>query len=335
MARYRTLDADLWKHRDIRRAPLRVGWLYAYLITAEADDEGRFVADAWTLAEDCFSSAHGVGEEEVEAGLRFLDECGLVLLYDADDIRYGFLTGWYEHQYIQRDRRASSALPPPPCPVASWQEADEVRQECADERGFDIRKITYQESLRWNQQRGYQVDNERVTGRQLKGHIGLQIGNHRITNGYPEGEVEGEGEGEGKNDSLSGASDEAPPPEPSKEDQLRDLRDGIPTEDLSLIDEYLDNAASENTTGRISLGRRVNETRDLLELRSDLGKGPWRYGMAAANRAGAPNANYVKKAAGSWADESGGERKYNSPQQPDVPEETVRGWDNVLGGAAQ
>jgi phage replication O-like protein O len=142
---------------------------------------------------------------------------------------------------------------------------------------------------------------------------------------------------ERKNDSSSDASGEAPPPEPSKEDQLRELRNGVPTEDLSLIDEYLDNAADKNQSGIITIGRRVNETRELLKLRDDLGEGPWRYGMAAANRQRAPALNYVKKAAGSWklSSSGSGTRTYAAPQQSDAPEETVRGWANVLGGGDQ
>jgi hypothetical protein len=55
-------------------------------------------------------------------------------------------------------------------------------------------------------------------------------------------------------------------------------------------------------------------------LRDDLGEGPWRYGMDAANRAGAPNPNYVKKAAGSWKPTADGTRTYAAPQEPDAPE---------------
>jgi len=52
MARNRTVNGNLWKHRAIRKAALHVGWLYAYAITVQADDEGRFVADGGVDADD-------------------------------------------------------------------------------------------------------------------------------------------------------------------------------------------------------------------------------------------------------------------------------------------
>lgn len=191
MARYRTLDGDMWKHRDIRRAPLQVGWLFAYLVTAQADDEGRFVADAWALAEDAFSSTHGVGEAEVEAALHFLAETGLVELYEVAGVRYGFLTGWFEHQYIKNDRRQSSSFPPPPCAISSWERADEVREACAKERGWGIQKITYEEALRWHKQRGFQSGSSLEPDWNPKGPLGFQTGTTLEPDWKPEGEGEG------------------------------------------------------------------------------------------------------------------------------------------------
>lgn len=156
MARYRTLDGGLWKHRDIRRAPLEVGWLYAYLITAEADDEGRFVADAWALSEDCFSSNHGVGEEEVEAALHYLQEAKLVLLYDAEGTRFGFLTGWFEHQYIEPGRREPSTIPPPPSPIQSWNKADSVRQQYCNKHETSLSRTHFRTAIRWFIQEQYE-----------------------------------------------------------------------------------------------------------------------------------------------------------------------------------
>lgn len=85
--------------------------------------------------------------------------------------------------------------------------------------------------------------------------------------------------------------------------QLQHLREGVPPEDLSLIDEWLDAAASQNQSGTMTMSRRVNETRALLSLRGAVGAEAWRYGMSAALRKeGGPALalNYVKKAAGSW-----------------------------------
>jgi hypothetical protein len=78
MARNRTVNGNLWKHRAIRKAALHVGWLYAYAITVQADDEGRFVADGWALTDDAFSSEHDIGEEQVEQALSYLEKHGLM-----------------------------------------------------------------------------------------------------------------------------------------------------------------------------------------------------------------------------------------------------------------
>lgn len=204
MARYRTLAGEVWTHPDIRYEPLHVGWLYAYLITAEADDEGRFVAKTVVLADRAFSSAQGIALQQVEEALSYLARSGRVLLYEAGGQRLGFLTGWYEHQYIQAERRQSSALPPPPCEVNSWEVADRVRVSCAKAKGFDIRKITFQEALRWYGQAALAVNRPLTNGQptvnhdgeeetpQAKGDIGYPAVNPGLTEGYPEGEVEGE-----------------------------------------------------------------------------------------------------------------------------------------------
>ena len=130
------------------------------------------------------------------------------------------------------------------------------------------------------------------------------------------------------------------------EQQLEALREPLSDEDIGLIDAYLDNCAAENDSGEITLGRRLNETRDLIALRDGngqtvgLGVQPWRYGMQQANRAGAPNHTYVRKAAGSWQPhQSGGSRTSGTgggyPRGtaiPSKPEEFGEGqvdWDEV------
>ena len=99
------------------------------------------------------------------------------------------------------------------------------------------------------------------------------------------------------------------PPKPSREtlqQQLDTIREPLPDEDLGLIDEYLDLLATENKSGKMGVGRRLNVTRELLELRDGggqvvgLGVQPWRYGMSAAIQNSAPALNYIKKAAASW-----------------------------------
>jgi len=79
-------------------------------------------------------------------------------------------------------------------------------------------------------------------------------------------------------------------------EKTRLLQD-LPDADIGLIDGYLENAADENTTKRISLGREVTIIGELAALYRDLGVESWRYGVTQANMHRVPNANYVKKAA--------------------------------------
>ena len=90
------------------------------------------------------------------------------------------------------------------------------------------------------------------------------------------------------------------------DDELNLLRADIPTSEIRLVDEFLELAAAEKKTGKITASRRLNETAALLELRQEIGPQRWRYGIEAANRASAPNLNYVTKAATSWTKEKEG-----------------------------
>jgi len=95
-------------------------------------------------------------------------------------------------------------------------------------------------------------------------------------------------------------------------DELLELRKTASREDLSLIDEYLELAAAENKSGTITMGRRLNETRELLELQETLGAEAWRHGMRVALKAEAPNANYVKKVGQKYDPEKERKRERNS-----------------------
>ncbi len=124
-----------------------MGWLYGYLITAEADDEGRFVADAWALSEDIFSSVHGVSEDMVEDALQLLHDRDLIILYVVGGTRYGFLTGWFEHQYIRPSYREESSLPAPPVVLCSWERLTTVYEHYCEYQGKG--KTTYEAATRW------------------------------------------------------------------------------------------------------------------------------------------------------------------------------------------
>jgi hypothetical protein len=70
-----------------------------------------------------------VTEEEVsEAFGHFCEgESPLIVVYDTPKGRCGFLSGWYEHQRIDKRIRRESALQAPPVLVNSWARVDLIR----------------------------------------------------------------------------------------------------------------------------------------------------------------------------------------------------------------
>ena len=117
----------------MRATPLaREVWLG--LICICADDEGRFEADTWGLTERLFPRTHPATEEAVAECLAYWQKAGWLLIYDGSNgTRYGFLQGWFEHQYIKIVE--PSSFPPPPVLVASWRDVQSVKRWHTNERG--------------------------------------------------------------------------------------------------------------------------------------------------------------------------------------------------------
>jgi hypothetical protein len=127
----RTVDPELFQKADFLRATYVARELFLGIICTCADDEGRFEVDAWGLAEKLFSRAHDADEQSVSAALSYWQERGWLLLYNDD--KHGFLTGWFEHQYI-RDPEPSS-YPAPPVTVNSWRSVQEIKRWYIATRG--------------------------------------------------------------------------------------------------------------------------------------------------------------------------------------------------------
>lgn len=151
LARYRTIESDIWQHPYLRRTDWWTRDVFLFLFSSWADDEGRFEADTFAILEGAFSRNHPVTEEQIAQSLNALQTSGLLLLY-GNDVRYGFLTGWYEHQYIQSDRREPSSLPPPPVEANSWSIIDGIRTEYSKAMGKDPdarRSPHYRDAINW------------------------------------------------------------------------------------------------------------------------------------------------------------------------------------------
>jgi len=143
MARFRTIDPKLWQHPFFRKQPWYVRDVFIFLFSSHADDEGRFVADSFAILEGAFSRNHPVTEDDVEQALAALEEGQLIIRYDD----YGFLLGWYEHQFIDRRYRQPSSLPPPPVAVNSWDTAEAVRREYAKKYNYAFGRVPFYAAL--------------------------------------------------------------------------------------------------------------------------------------------------------------------------------------------
>jgi len=334
VAKQRTIDPRIWQHKAFLRSPWHCRDVFFYLFSAACDDEGRFDWDPLAILEGAFPRAYPVTEDDVIADLQHLVNEGLALRYgDADE--YGFLCGWFEHQYIQADRRTPSSLPEPPVRVPSWAAADGVRDACAKHLGRGLKQVTYHDAIDW------------LTGRE-------RSVNGSLTERSPEVEVEGEVEGEVEskgNDSSPRPADapslelilEPDPPKPPARSKLdpaqvqADIdaaRATFPQDLLSGIDAFLDACRAENKTGAIALTRERTETQSLAAAYAKLGDGPFRYGLDAALRKGAANVNYLKKAAGSYSADAPRRPQanaYDDPQEA-ARREYAEQHDRLFGG---
>ena len=153
MAGYRTVESQFWEHPVIRKATLKTVAITLFIITKSADDEGRFAADAWYIA-DQFSARHQIAKVDVAKAFEYLVKNGLLLLYGNGE-EHGFLIGWYEHQFIRQSIRKPSSLPAPPVLCNSWEAvAQVVRKYC---EAHEQQKTPTTIAVRWYNG----LDNER------------------------------------------------------------------------------------------------------------------------------------------------------------------------------
>ena len=221
VSRNRTMSDGAFRHRVIRRADLHVGVLYRYLIAGAADDEGRFVADAWSLLEEAFSRTHEITEQQVEDALQYLNDEGLILLYEPNGKRYGWLTGWFEHQYIQRSRESS--IPAPPVPIASWQDAQMAREAYAEEHEIgNTQQVRYDEALAWVKRRG--LEDKAVNDPSTIVNETPTNGSEAPTNGNGRHKPESEGDSE---DGPNSPTEERETPSTTVNDSLTNGNDPL------------------------------------------------------------------------------------------------------------
>jgi len=110
MPRIRTLKPEHKSHRRIGRLTDRQYRLWVGMIT-EADDQGRFVADAEQLKAVIFPYQGALTIEEVTQTRDELHKLRAIRLYRVSGTTYGVIPGWDVHQRI--DKPKPSLLPPP------------------------------------------------------------------------------------------------------------------------------------------------------------------------------------------------------------------------------
>ena len=145
-SKQRKVEAGVFHHPSFRRASYVARELYLGLIICVADDEGRFLADPLHLLEQCFSRSHDATEQEITSALSWWADEGMIVLYD----KYGFLSGWFEHQYIDKRVREESTFPEAPgSGIRSWSQAEEVASRYREVAGKD--RVVLRDVTRWYQ----------------------------------------------------------------------------------------------------------------------------------------------------------------------------------------
>jgi hypothetical protein len=133
MARIRSIDPAIFKHRKLARASLEVQHLFWGLVCVMADDEGRWPWDPELIATEAFPFYRKATPEKIAGWLVELEKMGLILRYSPNGEEFGFLCGWFEHQYIQRP--SPSSLPAPPVEIESWEAVIELTIILRGEKG--------------------------------------------------------------------------------------------------------------------------------------------------------------------------------------------------------
>lgn len=332
MPKHRSFDPSLWRHPFFERHPWFVRDLFMYLFTAAADDEGRFKADPLALLSGAFPRRYPVEEEDITQALEALADGGLVCLY-GDGNRYGFLTGWYEHQRIDKRWRDESSLPPPPVAPASWEAVDGIYTAYCEARGI-AGKTSYRNAVAWYQA-GSPPVHETPTEDPAENHA-------RISGESPDNlvlDVDVDVDVDSDLEHPSAQTDVCAPAETASQPATpaKRTRKARPAEDVQAdidairaelspaylphVDSFIDLCASHNKSGGIAKTRELTETAALAALirESELTVGAFAHGVSAAVHArgrnngkpGAPSVNYVKSAAEGYepgGDFAGGRR---------------------------
>lgn len=112
MARIRTIKPGFWTDEKLAEVPRGARLTFAGIISACADDAGRFKANPRVVRGAIYALDDTVTVADVAAELEQLGGIGVVTFYTVNGERFGLVVNWTKHQKI--DRPTPSQLPPPP-----------------------------------------------------------------------------------------------------------------------------------------------------------------------------------------------------------------------------
>lgn len=293
----RSLERAILGNKKYRSASFVQREVYIGLVLL-ADDEGRFVADAFALMEKIFSRRHRVSENDVDSALDWWNHPnqGCISLYEVGGVRYGVLTGWHEHQYIEPNKRESSSYPAPPTLINSWEMADHIYHWHCSQIGRS--RTHYRTALRAFGQ--YDERNQEIIVSQLLANSGRSP----QATATP---AKAQAEATVPTPAVPSAKARKAEREAALVAERDTLMAGLPDIDRTHITMFLENCANANESKTLTIGRECNEVKAAVTLREELvakfpanGIDRWRYGMEAMNRKTADKIGYAKKAAYGW-----------------------------------
>jgi len=323
----RSISSSIWHHPFFRKHPWFVREIFIYIFSSAADDEGRFLADSENILEDCFPRSYPVTVEDVQLALETLHEGGLLFLY-GDHKQYGFCTGWYEHQKLDKRYRDESSYPAPPVLISSWQQADSIKEKYIKERNMAGCNVRYDDAIRWYTA----LSNERVTEDSRETRE-LLAGDSRETRAQPNLTQPNLTD----NDSLSPSEhpdadaedlqlQTDPKKKPAKRvkppidetfEAIEALRLEYSQEDLQQVDDFIGMVREHRKGGRLAASVIKKMIEGLLKLRREPGmtSDAFAYGITQAINKSADNVSYAAKAAWNYSPQQALQGNRTPPQK--------------------
>jgi hypothetical protein len=114
MPRIRTIKPEFWTSLTVTSVPVAVRLTFIGLWN-HCDDEGRALLEPRLLKAAIWPLDDEVTAGDVEGHVQALASAGLVNLYEVEGRQYLLISGWEEHQKVEK--RRTSRLPAPPQPV--------------------------------------------------------------------------------------------------------------------------------------------------------------------------------------------------------------------------